>query len=72
MEMYNENDIRAKAYVYYQNALKNKRETQDKNFYDYMNLALFGIDKEYYDKFINLAIEYKDVEEQKSKNKPVN
>jgi hypothetical protein len=69
MEMYNEKDIRAKAYVYYQNALKNKKETEDKKFYDYMNLALFGKEQEYIDEFINLAIEYKDIEEQK---KPIN
>ena len=70
MEMYNEKDIRAKAYVYYQNALKNKRETEDKKFYDYMDLALFSKDEEYIKEFYDLAIEYKDIEEQ-SKKKPV-
>lgn len=72
MEMYNEKDIRAKAYIYYQNVLSKKDFKEDKNFSKYMNLALYGIDEDYYKKFIDLAIEYKDVEEQKSKNKPVN
>jgi len=72
MEMHNEKDIRAKAYIYYQNELKNNASKTDKNFDEYMNIALYGIDEDYYKKFIDLAIEYKDVEEQKSKKKPIN
>jgi len=72
MEMHNEKDIRAKAYIYYQNELKNNASKTDKNFDKYMDIALYGIDEDYYKKFIDLAIEYKDVEEQKSKKKPIN
>jgi len=70
MEMYNEKDIRAKAYIYYQNVLSKKDFKEDKNFSKYMNLALFGKEEEYITEFMDLAIEYKDIEE--SKNKPIN
>ena len=70
MEMYNEKDIRAKAYIYYQNVLSKKDFKEDKNFSKYMNLALFGKEEEYITEFMDLAIEYKDIQE--SKKKPIN
>lgn len=71
MELYNEKNAYAKAYIYYQNVLKDKtpkeveRITQDKDFAKNINLATATMSKEMQSDFLDLVIQFKDVEEQK-------
>jgi len=67
MEFYNESETFAKAYILYQNAIKNEDFKKDAEFVKNLNLASSGMSQEKQAELAQWVTQFKDVEEQKKK-----